>query len=96
MHIHVSLQVTGLSAGVVAFLAQKWLCVTVYQNVCLQLIYSATCVTTNLTSKWSLATVYKHVSFLLTCPNERTFTFFTGVSFKIRLFTSVLSEHVVS
>ena len=83
MHIHVSLQVTGLSAGIVAFLAQKWLCVTVNEFVCFQLIYSATCVTTNLTSKWPLATVYEQVSFLLTCPNERTFTFFTVVSFKI-------------
>ena len=83
MHIHVSLQITGLSAGILAFLALKWLCVTVYEFVCFQLIYSATCVITNLTSKWFLPTVYKHVSLLLTCSNERTFTFFTAVSFEI-------------
>ena len=83
MHIHVSLQITGLSAGIVAYLAQKWLRLTVYEFVCFQLIYSATCVSTNLTSKWPLASVYEQVSFLLTCPNEGTLTFFTGVSFKI-------------
>ena len=83
MHIHVSLQITGLSAGIVAFLTGKWLCVTVSEFVCFQLIYSATRVTTSLTSKWLLSTVYKQVSLLLTCPNERTLTFFAGVSFKI-------------
>ena len=70
MQIHVSLQITGLNTGIFTLIAHKWLCVTVYENVRIQLIDSAAGVSANLAAEWFLAAVYHHVPFLLARTDE--------------------------
>ena len=70
MQIHVSLQITGLNTGIFTLIAHKWLCVTVYENVRIQLIDSAARVSAKLAAEWFLAAVYHHVPFLLARTDE--------------------------